>query len=157
MNGDKNMNFEKKIVETEKAALIKHVGTVEEMGLVLEKLMKWVSEENVKVIGAPFSLYYTDPSMVEPDEMVYDMGIPIANDVEGNNDIKIKEIPKHTVISSIHKGKYTTLTETYMGIWQYIEENKYVPNGVPKEIYLNNPQEVSPEELLTEVQFPIKE
>ncbi|WP_409201085.1 GyrI-like domain-containing protein [Methanobrevibacter sp. DSM 116169] len=131
-------------------------GNVENMGDLMEKLMNYIIENNVNVIGAPFSLYYTDPSMVKPEDMVYDMGFPIAGEAKEEGEVKIKEIPKHNVISGIHKGEYTKLGETYMSIWNYITENKFEPNGIPKEIYLNSPTEVSPDELLTEVQFPIE-
>ncbi|MGL4670345.1 MAG: GyrI-like domain-containing protein [Methanobacteriaceae archaeon] len=150
------MNFEKKIVESEKISYIKHIGKVEEVPMVMGKLMEWAYKNNINIAGPPCSLYYTDPSMVDPEEMVYDMIIPVSGDVKGNDEVKIKEVPEHTVISVIHKGDYSSLSETYMGIWNYIQENEYLSNGYPKEIYLNSPQEVSPDELLTEIQFPVE-
>lgn len=149
------MEFKKKTIKLEKIAFINHTGHVEDMTLIMEKLFIWIQAEKVRVVGPPFALYYTDPSMVEPEYMVYDMCIPIEGDYTKTDEIDFKEIPEHTVISSIHKGEYNTLGDTYMGIWNYIQENKYEPNGIPKEIYLNNPYEVDIDDLLTEIQFPI--
>ena len=151
------MDFNKKIIKEEKVAYINHKGIVEDMGIVLEKLMGFIVKNNLSICGPPFSLYFTDPSMVEPEEMVYDMAVPICGDFEAEGEIQIKIIPEHSVISAIHKGEYTNLPDTYMAIWNYIQDNKYEPNGIPKEIYFNSPHEVPVEELLTEVQFPIED
>lgn len=150
------MNFEKKNIESQKVAFIKHIGRVEEMDKFGD-IMEWISKNNIQIVGVPFSIYYTDPSMVNPDENVFDMAVPIAGEVEGTEEIKIKELPACTVISTIHKGSYSNLHEAYKGVWDYMMENKYEMSGVPLEIYLNNPQDVPEEELLTEIQFPIKE
>lgn len=151
------MNFEKKNVESQKVAFIKNIGTLEEIDRVIGKLIKWVQKNNVQLSDAPFAIYYTEPCMVNPDEMVYDILIPVSEDVEGDDEVKIKTLPSCTIISTIHKGSYTTLAETYKGIWDYIIENKYNGNGYPREVYLNSPQDVPDDELLTEIQFPIKE
>jgi len=39
---------------------------------------------------------------------------------------------------------------------EYIMKNGYEIFGSPMEIYLNDPGEVSEDELLTEVQFPVR-
>lgn len=126
------MNFEKKIVKSEKIAYIKHIGKVEEVPMITGKLMEWAYKNNITIAGPPCALYYTDPSMVDPDQMVYDMVISISGDVKSNGEVKIKEVPEHTVVSAIHKGDYNRLSETYMGTWNYIPENKYVFNGYHK-------------------------
>lgn len=151
------MKLEKKNIESQKVGYIKHIGNVKDMGMIMDKLMTWVNKNNITVVGVPFTIYYTDPRMVNPDEMVYDMLIPISNDIEGDEEVKIKTIPPCTVISTVHKGPYTTLPEAYKAIWDYILENKYEMSGMPLERYLNNPQDVPEDELLTEIQFPIKE
>lgn len=151
------MKFIKKNVETQKVAFIKHIGNVKEMSIIISKLMEWIYKNNIKVIGYPFIIYITDPNIVNPDKMVYDIAIPVSGDVEGNTKIKIKILPESTVISTIHKGEYTNIGEAYQGLWDYIVENKYEVIGFPKEIYFNNPQEVSSEQLLTEIQFRINE
>jgi effector-binding domain-containing protein len=97
------MIFEKKNIESQKVAFIKHIGDVEEMGVVIGNLMEWVSKNNIQIMGAPLAIYYTDPSMVNPNEMVYDMLIPVSEDVKGDDDVKIKTLPSCTVISAIHK------------------------------------------------------
>lgn len=152
------MKFEKKNISSQQVAFIKHIGHVEEMGMIIGKLMELIYKNNIQVLGGPFSIYYTDPSMVNPDEMVYDIAIPIAENVKiEDNEVKVKTLPETHVIATIHKGDYKNLNETYQGVWNYIVENKYEASGPPLEIYLNSPEDVSQDELLTEIQFPIKE
>jgi effector-binding domain-containing protein len=89
--------------------------------------------------------------------MVYDMGIPIANDteIEGNDEINVVELIEHRVLATVHKGSYSTLNESYKEMVDYSIKNNYDIIGSPKEIYFNNPHEVPEEELLTEIQFPV--
>lgn len=150
------MNFEEKEVENQKIGLIKHKGKVDDMRGFIDKLLEWVSKNNLKINGNPFAIYYTNPSKVPVDKMVYEVGIPIIGNPSQDSEIETQYIPEHHVISTIHEGKYSSLSETHMKLWDYIFKNDYKADGFPKEIYLNNPDEVYQEELLTEIQIPIK-
>ena len=151
------MKIEDKIIEEEKLAIINYKGPVEYMEILISKLTTWVDVNEVEVAGPPFAIYYTSPGSVDDDKMVYDMGIPIANDseVEGNNEINIVELLEHRVLAIIHKGSYSTLNESYKEMVDYSIKNNYDIIGSPKEVYFNSPHEVPEEELLTEIQFPV--
>lgn len=126
------------------------------MGKMIGRLMKWIDTNIVETIAPPFAIYYTSPGEVKPEEMVYDRGIPIKENVNGEGDIEIVDIPKYCAISAIHKCPYPTLPDAYMEVWEYLVKNDYEAIGTLKEVYYNDPKEVSPEELITEIQFPIK-
>ena len=57
--------------------------------------------------------------------------------------------------STTHKGPYDELGAAYEAVAKWIEENGYAYAGPMRDIYLNDPEEVSPEELLTETLFPV--
>ncbi|RBQ22772.1 DNA gyrase inhibitor [Candidatus Methanobinarius endosymbioticus] len=151
------MKIEDKVIEEERLAIINYKGNVENMGILLGKLMAWVEINKVQVVGPPFSIYYTNPENTDPEEMVYDMGIPVSKDTElsDKDDVKIVELLEHRVLSAMHKGYYKDLHNIYKAMVEYSIENKYDLIGSPKEIYFNSPHEVPEEELLTEVQFPV--
>ncbi len=151
------MKIEDKIIEEEKLAIINYKGPVEDMEILLSKLTTWVEVNEIEVNGPPFAMYYTTPGSVAPDEMIYDMGIPIAIDseIEGNDEINVVELLEHRVLSTVHKGSYNTLSESYNEMVEYSIKNNYDIIGSPKEIYFNNPHEVSEDELITEIQFPV--
>jgi effector-binding domain-containing protein len=60
------------------------------------------------------------------------------------------------VASTIHKGKYDTITDAYQAMLKWIEDNGYNIIGLDRGIYRIDPNEVkSPEDNVTEIQFPI--
>lgn len=54
-------------------------------------------------------------------------------------------------------GPYSRLGKVYAAIMKWIEENQYQISYAPFDVYVNDPQKVqNPEELITQVWFPIK-
>lgn len=150
------MNFEEKEVENKKIGLIKHKGKIDEVRGIIDKLLQWISKNNLSIDGSPFAIYYTNPTKIPFDVMVYEVGIPIIGNPKEDDNIKIRYIHEHFVVSTIHEGKYSSLSKTHMKLWEYIFKNDYEVDGFPRELYLNNPDEVYEEELLTEIQIPVK-
>jgi AraC family transcriptional regulator len=150
------MNFEEKEIETQKVALIKHKGKVNEARRIISNLLEWTSKNNLQLEGNPFAIYYTNPNEIPSNEMVYEIGIPIVGNPTQDSEIEVRYVPEHYVLSTIHNGEYSSLVETHMKLWKYIFKNDYEVDGFPKEIYLNNPDDVYEEELLTEIQIPVK-
>ncbi len=151
------MEIEDKIVEEQRLAIINYIGNVKDMGILIAKLLAWAEVKKVEVIGNPFSIYFTSPQNTDPEEMVYDMGIPISKDTElsEEGEIKVVELLEHRVLSTIHKGSYEILNQTYEKMVEYSIKNNYDIIGSPKEVYINSPHEVPENELLTEIQFPV--
>jgi len=69
--------------------------------------------------------------------------------------MEVRTLPGGKVLSLIHKGSYTRLHEAWSRIGAYAEEREFVPNGLHREVYLNDPNMVSEEDLLTELQIPV--
>lgn len=59
------------------------------------------------------------------------------------------------VVSAIHKGPYNEVGVAHTRLFEYIEENNMELARESRSLYLNGPDEVSEEELLTEAQLPI--
>ncbi|MBZ9571191.1 GyrI-like domain-containing protein [Methanobrevibacter sp. TMH8] len=151
------MKIEDKIIKDEKFAIINYKGNVEDMGILIGKLLAWAEVNKVQLAGAPFAIYYTSPQNTAPEEMIYDMGIPVSEDTEisEEGEIKVVELLEHRVLSVMHNGSYKNLPDTYKEMVEYSIKNNYDIIGSPKEIYYNSPHEVPEEELQTEVQFPV--
>ena len=151
------MKIDDKIIGDERLAIIRHKGNVEDMGILLGKLMAWAENNKIQVTGAPFAIYYTSPENTAPEEMVYDMGIPVSEKAElsEKGEIIVVDLLEHRVLYTKHKGSYKDLPKSYKEMVDYSIKNNYDIVGSPKEIYFNSPHEVSEEELLTEIQFPV--
>jgi effector-binding domain-containing protein len=99
--------------------------------------------------GAPFLVYHD--VLDEGAEGAVELCIPVTAGMAGS-----REMPGATVASIVHRGPYAEIGPAYHVLTGWIEENGRKPSGPPREIYLNDPQTVTPDELLTEVQFPIE-
>ncbi|MDQ1253371.1 MAG: hypothetical protein QG646_2538 [Euryarchaeota archaeon] len=149
------MEIELKTVEENQVASISHVGRLEDMGAIIGELAGWVMQKGLRITQPPFVVYYTSPMEVPPEKMQYEVGMPFQGDTNGDERVKIKIMPKHKVLSTIHKGPYTGLGPVYAEMVQYIIGGSYEMIGAPREAYHNNPCEVPESELLTEVMFPV--
>ena len=56
----------------------------------------------------------------------------------------------------MHKGPYEDCGATYGKLFAWLQKNGKRMNGPTREVYLNDPREVPPEEILTEIYAPIE-
>jgi effector-binding domain-containing protein len=116
------------------------------------------SEENqrngLKVTG-PFMTLYHDCEYREKDATMECVAPITGRIVLSDPEMEVRILPGGNALSLIHKGSYNKLHEAWSRIGAYAEEKEYVPNGLHREVYLNDPNIVSEEELLTELQIPV--
>ena len=106
--------------------------------------------------GMVYGSYFNSPEEVPEEQLEYEIGFSFDGDLKlQEGKLGFKEIPEHTVLAAIHKGPYTNVGPVIHAIAEYAEKNGYDIVGPVTEVYLNDPSQVSPEELLTEVRFPV--
>lgn len=149
------MVIELKTIEEKQVASIAHVGPVEDMGKLIGELTGWVMREELEIIEPPFVVYYTSPMEVSPDKMEYVVGIPFEGKVNSDGRVKIKIMPEHHALFTLHKGTYQKIGSTYAMMMEHVMKEGHEMIGAPRESYLNSPEEVPENELLTEIQFPV--
>jgi len=149
------MEIELKTIEEKQIVYIAQTGPAEEMGVLFGEVLAWAMKKGLQMAGPPLSIY-PNPEKVSPEEMEYEAGVPIVGEVREEGRIKTKKIPAQQVLATIHKGPYRKIEPVYKALVEYIMKNGYEIIGAPMEIYLNDPGEVSEDELLTEVQFPVR-
>ncbi len=144
----------KKIDEV-RVACLERTGPYEKVGDSFGELMAWMGSKGVKPVGPPMGTYYDDPTVTPPDKTRYEVCMPVAEGVEGDETVKVKVIPSQDVASTRYKGPWEKVAPTYLKLFAWIEENGYKSAGPPTEVYLNSPKEVKPEELLTDIRVPV--
>jgi Transcriptional regulator, effector-binding domain/component len=83
--------------------------------------------------------------------------VPVVGKLEmGDPKMELKSLAETKVLSVVHKGSYDTLYMTYRDIFKHIMKSCIEIAGPVRELYLNDPSKVPPEELMTEIQVPIK-
>ena len=112
------------------------------------------NEKKITVTGPVMSLSY-DEEFKETDNDI-ECAIPFSGQITIEDpDMELKTYPACTVLSYLHIGSYRNLHETYTKLFKYIEEQGLTVAGPCRELYFNDPGEVSEEKLQTEIQIPI--
>ena len=97
---------------------------------------------------------YLDREYREKDATM-EVAIPVAGKVVLSDPaMEVKTLPGGRFLTLVHRGPYSRLHEAWSRIGAYAQEHGFVQAGPHREIYLNDPREVSEEELLTELQIP---
>ena len=116
------------------------------------------SEENRRnglMVTGPFMSIYHDQEYRETDATV-ECAAPVTGRIVLNDPgLEIRTLPGGTCLSLIYKGPYSGLHSAWCRIGAYAEEREFSATGPHREVYLNDPGEVSEEDLLTELQIPI--
>ena len=120
------------------------------MGQIFGELMPVVQSE-VRCIGPPFA-YYDSWSDDETDMVV---GFPIAGEGVTKGRIRPFELPAARAAVAMHIGPYDKLAESYREMMEWMKANGHQPAGFMWEEYLNSPDEVSPDKLMTRLIWPI--
>ncbi|UTB31490.1 MAG: GyrI-like domain-containing protein [Methanobacterium sp. ERen5] len=147
--------LEKRIEET-KVAYAQYKGSYSKIPDHLQELGQLVIDDGLKMTGMVYGAYFNSPEEVPENELEYELGFSFDGDLKLQEGmLGFKEIPEHTVLSAIHKGPYNEVGPVIQAIAKYADGNGYDIVGPVTEVYLNDPNEVSPEEFLTEVRFPV--
>jgi effector-binding domain-containing protein len=79
----------------------------------------------------------------------------VTSAVELEGEVYSTTLVGGAVASTIHHGPYQEITPAYHTITGWVQDHGHQFAGPPREIYLNDPTLVAPEDILTEVQWPI--
>lgn len=104
--------------------------------------------------GMPGVVYLSE---VGP-ETEWDMEIflPVAVPFDPPEGMEVRTLAGTTCASTIHRGPYEELGLAYEAVAAWIQTHDHQVAGPPRELYLNDPNEVGAFEALTEVQFPVR-
>jgi effector-binding domain-containing protein len=98
------------------------------------------------------------------DEEYKEIGadIEIALPVSGRISVEdpkmeVKTLPAIKAVSVVYRGPYPGVEAGYNLIFSYAKKNNLETLGPSRELYFNDPEEVPEEELMTEIQVPVKE
>lgn len=140
---------------------IRKIGTFDPtIGELIGKICATIShpenKKSVTITGPVMSLCY-DEDYKETENDI-ECAIPISGQITvADPEMEVKTFPACKVLSFIHKGSYQKLHEAYAFLLKFMQENNLEISGPNRELYFNDPSEVSEEDLKTEIQIPIKE
>jgi len=136
-------------------------GKYEEIGMMIPKVCQFAEESGVQIQGPP--IFGCHEMTVEESKKADEEGnadvtvaVPVSGKVEGTDEIKCYELPGGKMAKIVHKGPYQECEFTYEKLFAWLGQRGKRVVGPTREVYLNDPREVPPEELLTEIYAPIE-
>ena len=137
---------------------MKKIGTV--LPALHNELLDWMDGKRVQPVGAPFFRYLVI-DMEKGFEM--EVGVPIAEEVEVEGNIRMGFIPAGRYATLLHTGHYSGLYEATSALldWGYENGIEWQVGSIGSteawesrlEIYLNVGREANPEKWETEIAF----
>lgn len=136
--------------------IIRERAPLEKMSEVIpaayRELEDYLSELAIDPAGPPITVcpYADDEGMVSVEN-----SFPVEKGVVGRGRIDADTLPACTVVALMHRGHYNELDRSYRALTAFVEREGLETAAEPREVYWTGPEDLPPEEWLTEVQFPI--
>ena len=125
----------------------------EAMGASYGEIALYMQANGVNFAGPPYCRYYN----MDMSNLDVEIGFPVQGETEGTGNIKRCTIPGGPAATTIHTGPYADIGTTYEKLTAFVKEKDLQTQSYCYEFYLNDPGETKPEDLKTEIFFPIKE
>ncbi len=117
------------------------------------KLFNFASNNKLEFAGMPMAITHAWDST----QWIFEAALPVASQgkTETDGEIYFTTTPSGQMVHATHIGPYEGLEPVYNELMKYIQENGYQISGNSFEVYANDPTKVAPEEIRTEIYFPV--
>jgi effector-binding domain-containing protein len=141
-------------VRPQRAAVIRRTVPLSGLGEffmeVYPKIAAAIGAHGATPAGPPYARYYND------DRSAFDVeaGMPFTGSLTAG-EVSVVELPGGRVAKAVHVGPYDTLAQEYDRIVAWSNEHGHRLGKGPWESYVNDPSTARPEQLRTEVYWPL--
>lgn len=119
-------------------------------GKYFSRLYEKIAAEKLTLLGTPMTIYHSPE--YDPAGNDTEFAIPIEESVKGT-----RNLPGGLCAKSVLKGSYSELTSVFAKLREWVENGGYELVKSPYEVYVIDPNQATvPEDLITEVYFPVK-
>ena len=124
----------------------------EVMGSGYGEIMQVMGTSGVQPAGPPFAVYHN----MDMSNLDVEIGFPVTAKTQGSGRVKAGKLPGGKAAVTVHVGPYQKIEEAYNRLTAYVKEQGLETESFCYEFYLNDPGETKPEDLKTEIYFPVK-
>ena len=121
------------------------------MGEAFPKIYHAVVSAGLEPAGMPLARYYD----FGETETTFECAIPVPAAFAPTGEVVASSVGGGEAAFGLHVGPYDTIGETWSAIMAWVAEQGRAPAGPTWEIYVDDPQETTPDQLKTEVYIPL--
>jgi effector-binding domain-containing protein len=124
----------------------------------LGQLYQEAAKQNLQSLfsRASFGIFFDSFLRGEEADTVWGLGLQAPEDIEIKPPLKKAKFQYDTVATMIYVGAYESIGLAFNTIVPYIEEHNLKIVGPPVEIWLDDPNQVKPQDCRTKVIIPVK-
>lgn len=140
--------LEVKLVKTEDMNIVssRQIMSTSDYGKYIGKVFETIVSNKLNAVGAPMSIYYDNEFNEEENDT--EVAVPVK---ESNEHTRVFSGKLCAMIK--YTGAYSTLSNGYGRVIEWMEKNGYKISGYPYEKYISGPMDK--EEIVTEIYMPI--
>ncbi len=121
------------------------------MGEAFDVLMRHAAATGAQFAGPPFVLYPEMPA----EEFTFLVCMPVTPGAVAGEGVDVMELPAAEAAMLLYRGPYDAMEPSWRRLMEWVGRSGRQPAGPPREVYLNEPGTVAPEDLLTEMVVPL--
>jgi AraC family transcriptional regulator len=137
-------------------AFMEFGGPYDKMEKSVQTFMAEFFKQGLAPAGPFIGVYFNDPRQVKPEELKWNIGFQVSKDANIQPPLKKAEFKHKTIAVYLHIGPYEKMNQAYEKVFKYAEDKGYKTLWPTYDKFLNNPMQVKPEELKTEVIVPLE-
>jgi effector-binding domain-containing protein len=117
------------------------------------KMWGHIAQTGAQMAGAPLCIYHD----FSESNVVLELGMPLASDVEASGDMVMDTIPAGTAAYLKYTGPYTGLQAAWMQMREHVGSLEKQPKGPCWEVYVTDPRtEPDPSKYITEIYWLVE-
>lgn len=154
-----SMNVKIRELKPMRVAFLRHVGPYGEVGATWDRLLTIMGKDGY--LGGDtllLGICHDDPEVTPPVKIRYDACVTVGDDFAASNGIEVQTVAGGEYAVTTHAGAYNNLGRTYaelLGQW-VPRSGRELRDAPCFEVYLNDPQSTTPEDLLTDIYAPLQ-
>jgi predicted dithiol-disulfide oxidoreductase (DUF899 family)/DNA gyrase inhibitor GyrI len=153
------LEFQIKKIEPIRVAFVRHIGPYMECGVAWGKLMPALEKRGiVRADSTVLGIGHDNPAVTPASELRYDACVSVGEDFQPDGEIGVQTIPGGEYAMATYVGPYEKLADVYAKFLGRLvpQSGRGIGTGFCFEVYVSDPANTDPADLVTEVYAPLR-
>ena len=123
------------------------------LGPAFTEAYDYIRKQGARDTNPCIALWHSPADVYENEDA--EAVVPIDRPLEGNDKVKVYELPSTQVASVVHQGNFEDFTQGHAALLEWIDANGYQIVGPYREVYIKHDKSHLSDST-TEIQFPVE-